>query len=640
MKSRKNKGGNINKHNAFKYILSIGYEVETDFLAKLTSGYNEEGEQILFNTDSNTQNIQKKESQEGGQDEELEEDEEDGEGDYNDRLRKEEVMHIDAYDQDGKLDNNISFLVTNDMASTALSKKLNKLCCPIHLHNPSSYCGDKVTADLKNKLYKFYTENDFETKTDKEYNIEFVYFDDNECGTFSDVEWVVTYYKPQQSENIILDTFKNLIQNLTRHLDELEQIEGNLVINKIDIRDDSGKIIKTYPERIIQNSLNRILFKSSKENLYYLQTNNSKNKLDVDSICPTFQMTFATNIQHIFQVLKQLIYNKVISFECSVEHDKQKMDILQRVEYCVDQLIDGYNKKERNPKLKISKTESNKMVIKQFKGYLGLILYKLYIYYNTYLEKESQNKDKSKENQKIIYFKDSLFFNPRHSNYDFYLEAKKCLSELFGSGFGSGSGSDTNKIKQNNMISTMIRKIILQPDILNQLLLDDTSKVDENAFLPSINKINKGDEKYGDPYYSLDSYFRFFEEPVDNDSNLYQDDTIIFYDWFQYKGIDKVSTQMDINNNVILVEARNFQKLLSSYIFGDASPELKNEIMNNTTCNKLEKICTLGINFGDLKRFFKLNGLVEKGGKKNRKTLKIRKTRKTRKIRIRKTQKN
>ena len=621
MKSRKNKGGNINKHNAFKYILSIGYEVETDFLAKLTAGYNEEGEQILFNTDSNTQNIEKKESQEGGEDEELED--EDEEDDYNVRLRKEEVMHIDAYDQDGKVDNNISFLVTNDMASTALSKKLNKLCCPIYLNNPSSYCGEKVPADLKNKLYKFYTENDFETNTDKEYNIEFVYFDDNECGTFSDVEWVFTYYKPQQSENIILDTFKNLIQNLTRHLDELEQIEGSLVINKIDIRDDSGKVIKTYPERIIQNPVNRILFKSSKENLYYLQTNNSKNKLDVDSICPTFQMTFATNIQHIFQVLKQLIYDKVITFECS--NDKQRMDILQRVEYCVDQLIDGYNEKERNPKLKISKTESNKMVIKQFKGYLGLILYKLYIYYNTYLEKESQNKDKPKENKKIIYFKDSLFFNPRHSNYDFYLEAKKCLSKLF------GSGSETNKIKQNNVISTMIRKIILQPDILNQLLLDDTSKVDENAFLPSINKINKGDEKYGDPYYSLDSYFRFFEEPVDNDSNLYQDDTIIFYDWFQYKGVDKVSTQMDINNNVILVEARNFQKLLSNYIVSSSEPELKNEIMNNTTCNKLEKICTLGINFGDLKRFFKLNGLVEKGGKKNRKTAKKRKTAKRRK---------
>ena len=42
----KKKGGNIGKQNVFKYILSIGYEIETPFLAKLTSGYNEEGEQI------------------------------------------------------------------------------------------------------------------------------------------------------------------------------------------------------------------------------------------------------------------------------------------------------------------------------------------------------------------------------------------------------------------------------------------------------------------------------------------------------------------------------------------------------------------------------------------------------------------
>lgn len=617
MKSRKNKGGDINKHHVFKYILSIGYEIETDFLSKLTSGYNEEGEQILFNTDSNTQNREKKEQ------------DEDEDEDYNERLRQEEVMHIDAYVSDGKINNNISFLVTNDMASTSLSNKLNKLCCP--LNQSSNFCGGKVSGELKNKLYKFYTENDFDTKTDKEYNIEFVYFDDYECGTFSDVEWVVTYYQPQQSENIILDTFKNMVQNLTRHFNELEQMEGSLVMNKIDVRDNTGKIVKTYPERIIPNPVNRVLFRSPKVNLYYLQTNNSKNKLDLNSICPTFQMTFSTNIEHIFQILKQLMYDKVISFECNIEYYQQKMDILQRIEYCADQLISGYNEKETNTDLKITKTETNKKVIKQLKGYLGLILYKLYIYYNSYLERESENKEKPKEKQKNIYFKDSLFFNPRHSNYDFYLEAKKCLSKLFANGLNVTTSRKENEI---------IRKIILQPDILTKLLLNTTTVVNENTFLLLNQRFEKGDEKYGDPFYSLDSYFQFFEEPANDDTNLYEDDTIIFYDWFQYKGVDKVSTQMEIQNNIILVEVRNFQKLLSNYIIGSANPELKNEIMNNTTCNKLEKRCALGINFGDLKKFFGLSSsssFSEKGGRniKTRNTRMMRKVKKGKKTKKR-----
>lgn len=604
IKSNK-KGGNIHKQNVFKYILSIGYEIETPFLAKLTSGYNEEGEQILFNTDSNTQNNK----EERGQDEE----EDDEEDDNDERLRKEEVMRIDAYDPDGKIDPTISFLVTNDMSTTSLSKQLNKLCCPTGL---SPYCGEKVPADLKNKLYKFYTESDFETKTDKEYNIEFVYFNENECGTFSDVEWVVTYYEPQQSENVILDTFRNLIQNLTRHLDELEEIEGSLVINQIEGR----------KERIIPNPVNRVLFHSPDINLYYLQTNPSKDKLNVNMICPTFQMTFAAPIEHIFQILKQLIYNKVISFDCNREYYRDKMDILQRIEYCVDQLITGYNEKERNQGLRIIKTDSNKTVLKQFKGYLGLILYKLYVYYNTYLEKERENGEKLKEKQKTIYFKDSLFFNPRHSNYDFYVEAKKCLSELF-------SNDSFGKREENG--NEMIRKIILQPDILKKLLLNNgETNLDENAFLPLNGQLKKGDEKYGNPYYSLDSYFQFFEEPADDDLNLYEDDTIIYYDWFQYKGVDKVSTQMDIKNNVILVEVRNFQKIMSNYIFGAASSELKNEIIHNPVCNKLEKMCALGINFGDLKKFFGLSATssatsLEKGGRMKRKNGITRKTGKT-----------
>ena len=625
-KSRKNKGGDINKHSPYKYILSIGYEIETDFLAKLTSGYNEEGNPVLYNTDSNTRNLEYLENQEAHEDE------------FEDRIRREEVVQIDAYNN-GVIDENIKFAVTNDMAQTALSKKLNNLCCPNlidkNLQFKSSYCGGEIPLELKNKLYKLYTEHDFENNEDAEYNIEFIFWDESECGAFSDVEWVITYYKPQQSENIILDTFKNVVENLSRHLNELEETDASLILNQIVINDENGKIVKTYPEQVIGNPAVRSFFRSPGLNLYYLQTKNQKNTLNVNEICPTFQMTFAANVIHIFQILKQLADDKIMSIECGSIESRKRLSILQRIEFCVDKLVTGYNEKQRNPNLKLMKTESNKTLLKQFKSYLGLILFKMYIYYNIYFKKEMENKKenegKPKEIQKIIYFKDSLFFNPRHSNYDFYVWMKKSLLELLSPYLNSIT---TDETKQNQIVANIIQSIVLQPVILNELLLDNLANADKNAFDPR-NQIKKNSENYGNPYYSLGSYFQFFEKPTNNINNLYADDTFINYDWFQYRGIDKVSTQMDIKDNVVLIEVRNFQKLMANYVLGFADPKLKSEILNNTTCNKLDKMCILGINLGSLEKFFERNSL-ESGGRLYRKSNIVQRKNTTKKTNIKK----
>jgi hypothetical protein len=625
-KSRKNKGGDINKHNPYKYILSIGYEIETDFLAKLTNGYNEEGDPVLYNTDSNTRNLEYLENQEPDED------------DFEDRIRREEVVQIDAYNN-GVIDENIKFAVTNDMASTGLSKKLNNLCCPNlvdqNLKYQSSYCGGEIALEEKNKLYKLYTERDFETNTGEVYNIEFVYWNETECGSFSDVEWVLTYYKPQQSENIILSTFQNAVENLSRHLNELEETDGSLILNEIMIKDDNGKIVKKYPEQVIGNPAVRSFFRSPGLNLYYLQTKNQKTILNVNEICPTFQMTFAANVIHIFQILKQLSDDKIMSIECGTEESKERLNILQRIEFCVDKLVTGYNEKQRNPNLKLMKTESNKTVLKQFKSYLGLILFKMYIYYNIYFKKEMENKKenegKPKEIQKIIYFKDSLFFNPRHSNYDFYVWMKKSLLELLSPYLNSIT---TDETKQNQIVANIIQSIVLQPVILNELLLDGLANADQNAFDPR-NQIKKNSENYGNPYYSLGSYFQFFEKPTNNINNLYADDTFINYDWFQYRGIDKVSTQMDIKDNVVLIEVRNFQKLMANYVLGFADPKLKSEILNNKTCNKLDKMCILGINLGSLEKFFERNSL-EMGGRLYRKSNIVQRKNTTKKTNIKK----
>lgn len=57
--TRRKRGGDINPNNIFKKILSIGYELETSMLAKLSMIENsEDGEPILFNTDSLTKDYE------------------------------------------------------------------------------------------------------------------------------------------------------------------------------------------------------------------------------------------------------------------------------------------------------------------------------------------------------------------------------------------------------------------------------------------------------------------------------------------------------------------------------------------------------------------------------------------------------
>jgi hypothetical protein len=156
----------------------------------------------------------------------------------------------------------------------------------------------------------------------------------------------------------------------------------------------------------------------------------------------------------------------------------------------------------------------------------------------------------------------------------------------------------------------IVRSILFQPDILNEIFLNkDNKKIDEKVFILNISD-NKSEE-YGNPVVSFQSYFEFFEKPFDGDENLYEDDTIINYDWFLYKGIDKVSTQMEIKNDVILVEIRNFQTIMTGYVYGMADSKLKTLIQLNENCYKIEKYCYLGIDFGSLKKFFFENRQIQ-----------------------------
>ena len=182
----------------------------------------------------------------------------------------------------------------------------------------------------------------------------------------------------------------------------------------------------------------------------------------------------------------------------------------------------------------------------------------------------------------------------------------------------------------------IIKKMVFQPDILKQINSPNI-KLRKGALSIS-NTLDKSNKNYGDPVYSLVSYFDFFEEPVDDESNIDDDSgEIIKYDWLEYKKYDDYSAKMELKDDIILVECRIFQKLLSTYVYSIADEELK-EQMTSGSCNIVTNnfspdVSSLSI--ANLKKIVELHGNNNLGfGLKKR-----RKTRKTHRKPHKKTKK-
>jgi hypothetical protein len=538
-----NYGGDISNISGLKHILSIGYEVECGILMKLTRSEVENSDEIiLFNSDTARKDILEFKK--------FEENPEDIDDDIIERL--EEMVEDKIYDDNGKVDKNATFYITNDIAMSPFIKKLDTVC-----HYPSdekikthSFTEDNVdNTEEKNDLYIFR-----DTKG-KEYKIHFLFSDKNtNCSTHSNVEWVFTYYKPQRSKNIIVDTFTNMIKNLLRHLSDLKPINGNFIMKYMDRNDEQTELIIAKPEK-------RILYHKPDTNLYYLLTQVYDKPFTIDDACSVFQMTFSSKGENIMKVMIALLTETLNSIPVFTTYITAKLDILLSIQKCVDELVDNYNKTATKHKL-VANRQQNKIRIDIIKNYLCLILLKIKCFF------DFKNADKP-----VKYLKNLLFFNCRHSNYVLYLALKRKIEKMF-------------DVKSAVAIG-IIKKIVFQPDFLKQIISPHV-QLRRGVFSMS-NTLDKSHKNYGDPIYSLVSYFDFFEEPVDNESNRsVNSGKILYYDWLEYKSIDDYSAKMDLKNDIALVECRIFQKLLSSYVYSIADAELK-EQMTNGSCNILTK---------------------------------------------------
>jgi hypothetical protein len=548
-KTKKIYGGDIDKNNIFKKILSIGYELETGCLAKFTLTSNSEDgvEDILVNTNTVAKDYEKLKAN----DEESD-----------------ELFEIECYTTDSLNKNNkniknkksklvknkdSTFLVSNDMATSPFSKYLNSFCnfTDNKTNNEDEEDADSEELIDKNDLYTF------DTIKGETYKLNFDIWPKKDCGQFADVEWILTYYNPKKGKNVILDTFINVIKNLVHHLESLEKTTGRLIMNF----SEEDKEIIGKPEY-------RALFHLPDTNLYYLETNLINEQLDIDKICLVPQMTFSCHIKDIIDIFKELTKDNIKLIENYNVLSKERLKMIDNIETCINKLIENYNKSVKKDEKIIE--SRNKNLVKEMKGYLFLILFKLQRYFNAYLTDEKvKNKSKTAK-----YLKDTLFFNSRHVNYDLYQALKETIKTYF------------SKVTNSELVS-IIQKLVIQQPILNKYLLEDIKNVRINAFSIT-NKLDKKNKSYGDPHYSLVSYFDFFEEPnLETDRRNDKDE--FFHDWLQYEGIDVYSSTTDINNGIVLTEVRTFARLIGSYMYSIGDAELK-ENMTNGICNRMRRL--------------------------------------------------
>lgn len=414
MRTYKNHGGDIHAKSAFEKILSIGYEMESTDLEKLTLM----SDGVFLNTDTATKDVAKI------NDPNLSEDN----INFQEYIMRQEETFKETAHINGE---NVVFHITNDIARSPFVKELDKICGE----------GETTPNEIKNNMYRFRPHNYPE---EDDIPINFVFWnDDPHCSVFSDVEWIFTHYKPAKSKSVIIDTFFISASNLIHHLDGLQATRGRLLFKS----DGESKDIT------IRNPKDRVLFHHPNTNLYYLQTDNYKTPININNICLAPQMTFSAHISDLFSIIKQLASDSIRSIPTVQKKFDGMLTFLNMIEKFTQVLIDEFNK--RYPTYAI--TKQHKVLYKSIKNYMSMIFYKLHIYINDYYSDTIKNT--------ATYLKDYLTFNSRHSNYVLYCGLKKALLEYYG-----------NKISEKNIVK-LVHKLLLQQSILEEYLLDDLDNV-------------------------------------------------------------------------------------------------------------------------------------------------------------------
>jgi hypothetical protein len=543
------KGGNLSDTSIFKKIISLGYEFETSELAKLSMHQNKK---TLINSDIAPRVLPEREDREsikridnnyisvripigvdvakidkeyapGNIPEGLEEEELE---DYErNRLlekwaKKENESYLDYFYEYRKDDNpmSVQFQVTNDLGETEFGTMLNSFCEGIN--------------KPKNDLYFF------KTKKGKLMDIKFSeeIAKTEVCDAFSGIEFVITYYHPKKDNpNVIADTFLDAISRIVDHFGNLKPIEGSLMI-------DDGKKELTNVGYLEGN---RILYHKANTNLYYMQTYDSfgtltpEGDLKLQTISDAIfvpQLTFKSKALDTMDIIKELARpSPEYKFgKSSISSQKKLFKTVEFIEKITEDLFKKYNEVSGNT-IQISTGAGKTM-----KTYVFLILYKMFMFF------EGHNKIMSEK----IYLKDQLSFNSRHGNYGLYERIK----EIFEEEYELDGTVEAQTLFENTEL--------LAPFFLDELKdgpKSDKYKEDYDAdkkykygddFVTK--NLQENDENYGNPLYSVKSYFKYLET---NEA-----------DWLKDANYDRYSTSFSLTGDEVLIEFRWFRYAISLYL--------------------------------------------------------------------------
>lgn len=537
IKNKKMFGGGVERASVFSNIKSIGFEIETTDLIKFTIE-NHDGADLLVN--SALTNI-------------------DLEYGYSDMNEYTDI--IDTPD--------VKFKITNDSAEdSAFNKLIEEKVFSIHKDSDDDEDCDSVILKLSVPENPYYNQTLYDIKV-KEPNGELV-----NCSSFTDVEWIITYYNPRSSDDIILHYFSESMKNLKNHLYKLVTVS------------DSQLLYLNNEEEFVPMSFNEInqSYVLPSTSLVYL--NNSEHNIENYDIKKNLkivvQMTFSCEINNVIPIMEQLLRinltqeNKSVIEKYKVGGEQSKS--LQEIEQIIDAAI-----QDSNPDL-FALEESVKITDKLFEkynqvsdyfiditnsegksiySYLFLIIYKLFVYFNSYLEGDDP------------LFKKHLAFAVRHNNYRLFLEIRKTIANMF---FDGIDDEETHE-EITNIINNIIKPLDSDIKIMKTLFSFPNAKSKKMEMLAKIKKNpDVANSEFGNPLVSVSNYFAHFITGLSGEEEDMGEDN---QDWLVANSVDTKSTKFPLNNNIIIIEFRDFPKYCYLYLFLNGNDQIRSKILQN-----------------------------------------------------------
>jgi hypothetical protein len=444
--------------------------------------------------------------------------------------------------------NTIKFQITNDLADTTFNVMLKKQCAALKIPKNDMY----FFRTNGGKLYDFKFSEDIAT--------------DKTCEAFSSVEFVATYLSPKENhENIIIDTFVDACSRIVDHLGDLKKIKGELLFHD-----------NTHFFRAGNLGKDRCLYHKPGTNLFYMDSYDDENVDALQTLGDALlapQMTFRSKAPNTFSIMKEIVNvrGRVKKGKSTAKDLDYEYNVLVYLEECVDKLFQIHNE---TAAIKIDKNTDRG---KTLHLYLFLIFYKLnmfIIYHASIFAKE-------------YYLKDFISFSSRHSNIVLFERIKEILKTHYGL---SGADDDDN---------AKIYQFINQPKVLKELYEkeegeeDDEADFDENDeykynYDAHVDDLSEDDPNFGNPLYSMPSYFKYF------DANG--------ADWLRENKYDTFSTTFELHGDEVLIEDRNFMYEINLYLKNNMKSSFANRnltihnlhsIVNHYYGNKMKKMITL-----------------------------------------------